>query len=295
MWDGDPVSLHPHPPVESAKRFVDLIGADKILAEGQRAFDAADYRWAVEILHKLVFADPDNTAARELQADAYEQMGYQVEGPQWRGIFLTAATELREGVSRRRVRHRQPRHHPGHADRHPLRLRRRPRHRRARPPTSTSASTSPSPTSTRPGRCGCAAACSTRGRGARRRAADRHRAQGRARGAVLLKPAPSERSCDAGAITLDGDAIGAEHLRRCPRRVRSELRHRHALRRTPVAVTVYGGRSRAHRVLPEPETQTQANCSPAAHVSAGFSLATGMSDPDRSVWGERHGRSARRW
>ena len=24
MWDGDPVSLHPHPPVESAKRFVDL-------------------------------------------------------------------------------------------------------------------------------------------------------------------------------------------------------------------------------------------------------------------------------
>jgi alkyl sulfatase BDS1-like metallo-beta-lactamase superfamily hydrolase len=56
MWDGDPVSLHPHPPVESAKRFVDLIGADKILAEGQRAFDAADYRWAAEILHKLVFA-----------------------------------------------------------------------------------------------------------------------------------------------------------------------------------------------------------------------------------------------
>ena len=98
MWDGDPVSLHPHPPVESAKRFVEFAGADKILAEGRRAFDAADYRWAVEILHKLVFAQPDNRAARELQADAYEQMGYQIEGPQWRGIFLTAAKELREGV-----------------------------------------------------------------------------------------------------------------------------------------------------------------------------------------------------
>jgi len=98
MWDGDPVSLHPHPPVDSAKRYVDLIGAEKILAEGQRAFDDGDYRWAVEILHKLVFAEPDNTAAKHLMADAYEQMGYQIEGPQWRGIFLSAALELREGA-----------------------------------------------------------------------------------------------------------------------------------------------------------------------------------------------------
>ena len=98
MWDGDPVSLHPHPPTESARRFVDLIGAEGIMAEGQRAFDAADYRWAAQILHTLVFAQPDHQAARELQADAYEQMGYQAEGPQWRGIYLTAARELREGV-----------------------------------------------------------------------------------------------------------------------------------------------------------------------------------------------------
>ncbi|GHG28545.1 alkyl/aryl-sulfatase [Streptomyces zaomyceticus] len=98
MWDGDPVSLHPHTPVESARRFVDLIGAEGIMAEGRRAFDAGDYRWAAQILHTLVFAQPDHHAARGLQADAYEQMGYQAEGPQWRGIFLTAAKELREGV-----------------------------------------------------------------------------------------------------------------------------------------------------------------------------------------------------
>ncbi|MEV0646637.1 alkyl sulfatase dimerization domain-containing protein [Phytomonospora sp. NPDC050363] len=99
MWDGDPVSLHPHPPVESARRYVDLVGAERILDEGRRAFDGADYRWAAEIVHKLVFAQPDNAEARELQADAYEQMGYQAEGPQWRGIFLSAAKELREGVA----------------------------------------------------------------------------------------------------------------------------------------------------------------------------------------------------
>jgi alkyl sulfatase BDS1-like metallo-beta-lactamase superfamily hydrolase len=90
--------LHPHPPVESATRYVQFIGRDKVLEEGRRAVAAADYRWAVEILHKLVFADPTDTEARELQADAYEQLGYQAEGPQWRGIFLTAARELREGI-----------------------------------------------------------------------------------------------------------------------------------------------------------------------------------------------------
>ena len=98
MWDGDPVSLHPHPPVESARRYVDLVGAGKILEEGRRAVRAGDYRWAAEILHKLVFAEPDNTEAKNLQADAYEQMGYQIEGPQWRYIFLTAARELRDGA-----------------------------------------------------------------------------------------------------------------------------------------------------------------------------------------------------
>lgn len=98
MWDGDPVSLHPHPPVGTASRYVAAFGRDALLAEGRRAVEAADYRWAVQILHHLVFADPDDTESRNLQADAYEQMGYQVEGPQWRGIYLTAARELREGI-----------------------------------------------------------------------------------------------------------------------------------------------------------------------------------------------------
>ncbi|MFS0701152.1 alkyl sulfatase dimerization domain-containing protein, partial [Cellulomonas sp. 179-A 4D5 NHS] len=98
MWDGDPVSLHPLPPEESAQRWVQAFGADALIAQGRRALEAGDYRWAVEVLHTVVFADPGNDEARHLQADAYEQMGYQAEGPQWRGIFLTAARELREGV-----------------------------------------------------------------------------------------------------------------------------------------------------------------------------------------------------
>jgi alkyl sulfatase BDS1-like metallo-beta-lactamase superfamily hydrolase len=46
--DGDPVSLHPHPPAESAKHYVDLINAARIMEEGRRAFDTADYRRAAE-------------------------------------------------------------------------------------------------------------------------------------------------------------------------------------------------------------------------------------------------------
>jgi alkyl sulfatase BDS1-like metallo-beta-lactamase superfamily hydrolase len=98
FWDGDPASLFPLTPVDNATRHVELIGADRILAEGRRAIDAADYRWAVQILHHLVFAQPDHAEARQLMADAYEQLGYQMEGPQWRGIFLSAAMELRQGV-----------------------------------------------------------------------------------------------------------------------------------------------------------------------------------------------------
>ena len=100
FWDGDPATILPLLPADNAARHVALIGRKKILAEGRKAIDAADYRWAVQILHHLVFADPDDTEARKLQADAYEQLGYQQEVPQYRAIFLTAAKELREGIAK---------------------------------------------------------------------------------------------------------------------------------------------------------------------------------------------------
>ncbi len=98
FWDGDPATIYPLLPDETARRHVRLIGRDKILAEGRQAIEAGDYRWAVQILHYQVWADPGDTEAKDLQADAYEQLGYQQEVPQYRAIFLTAAKELREGV-----------------------------------------------------------------------------------------------------------------------------------------------------------------------------------------------------
>jgi hypothetical protein len=46
--------------VPAAQLYVDLIGAEAIVEEGRHAFDAGDYRWAAQILHHLVFAQPDN-------------------------------------------------------------------------------------------------------------------------------------------------------------------------------------------------------------------------------------------
>ena len=46
---------------------------------------------------ELVFADPGNTDARMLCADALEQLGYQAESGPWRNVYLTGALELREG------------------------------------------------------------------------------------------------------------------------------------------------------------------------------------------------------
>jgi alkyl sulfatase BDS1-like metallo-beta-lactamase superfamily hydrolase len=73
-------------------------GAAKIMAKGRELHDAGKYREAVEILNKLVFAEPANQSAKDLLADVYEQLGYQKESPSLRNSFLAAAYELRSGV-----------------------------------------------------------------------------------------------------------------------------------------------------------------------------------------------------
>ena len=53
-----------------------------------------------EVVNHVVFADATNRAARELQADALEQLGYQSESATWRNAYLMGAKELREGTPR---------------------------------------------------------------------------------------------------------------------------------------------------------------------------------------------------
>ncbi|HEY5071195.1 MAG TPA: alkyl sulfatase dimerization domain-containing protein [Caulobacteraceae bacterium] len=95
-FDGNPANLHRLPPVEAAEAYVALAGgAAPLLAQARAAFEAGNYRWVGELVNHLVFADPLNREARELQADALEQLGYQSESGPWRAFYLTGAMELR--------------------------------------------------------------------------------------------------------------------------------------------------------------------------------------------------------
>jgi alkyl sulfatase BDS1-like metallo-beta-lactamase superfamily hydrolase len=95
-FDGNPANLHKLPPSEAGRRYVELAGGPQTLLDHARAaFERGEYRWVAEVVNHLVFADPTNAEARELQADALEQMGYQAESGPWRAFYLTGAQELR--------------------------------------------------------------------------------------------------------------------------------------------------------------------------------------------------------
>jgi alkyl sulfatase BDS1-like metallo-beta-lactamase superfamily hydrolase len=97
-FDAHPANLDPHPPVEVGRRYVEAIGGpEAIVTRAQAAFDAGDYRWASELLKHAVYADAGNTAARELLARSFEQLGYASEASTWRNFYLTGAYELRNG------------------------------------------------------------------------------------------------------------------------------------------------------------------------------------------------------
>jgi len=98
-FDGNPATLYPLPPEDAAKRYLEFMGgADAVLPKAQAAYDRGEYRWVAEVINHVVFAEPENTAARELQAAALEQLGYQSEAGTWRNLFLTGAQELRHGT-----------------------------------------------------------------------------------------------------------------------------------------------------------------------------------------------------
>ena len=96
FFDGVPAHLNPHTPVEAGRRYVDFMGgAENLLRNAAVSFAEGDYRWVAEVVNHLVFAEPDNEAARLLLADAYEQLGYEAESGVWRNFYLTGAMELR--------------------------------------------------------------------------------------------------------------------------------------------------------------------------------------------------------
>jgi alkyl sulfatase BDS1-like metallo-beta-lactamase superfamily hydrolase len=98
---GNPATLNPMVPVEASERYVEMMGgADALVSKAKEYYAKGEYRWVAEVVNHAVFADPSNQAAKNLQADALEQMGYQAESGPWRNFYLTGAKELRDGVAK---------------------------------------------------------------------------------------------------------------------------------------------------------------------------------------------------
>lgn len=98
-YDGNPSNLNNLPPVDAANKYVAYMGGiDKIVDLAKTDFANGEYRWVVEVLRHAVFANPNHVAAKELLADAYEQLGYQAESGPWRNVYLMGAQELRYGL-----------------------------------------------------------------------------------------------------------------------------------------------------------------------------------------------------
>jgi len=97
-YNGNPADLYPLPPVETAQHYVKFMGgADNVIRQARESYAQGDYRWVAQVLKQVVYADSKNQAARDLEADALEQLGYQAEAGSWRNEFLVGAQELRNG------------------------------------------------------------------------------------------------------------------------------------------------------------------------------------------------------
>jgi alkyl sulfatase BDS1-like metallo-beta-lactamase superfamily hydrolase len=109
-YDANPANLDPLPPVESGKKYVEYMGgADAILSRGRADFAKGEFRFVAQAASHLVFADPENQAARALLADTFEQLGYAAESATWRNAYLFGAQELRLGMPKASPRPPMPR------------------------------------------------------------------------------------------------------------------------------------------------------------------------------------------
>ena len=99
-WDGNPATLAPLSPQDSAPLFVEMMGgAEAITNRARTLYDQGQYRLAMEILNKLIYAEPQNQQGKDLLASVFEQLGYQYESASMRNVFLSSAQELRDGAA----------------------------------------------------------------------------------------------------------------------------------------------------------------------------------------------------
>lgn len=97
-YNSNAVDLNKLYPEESAKKYVEYMGGeDKVLEKAMESFKSGEYQWVAEVTKQVIYANPNNSDAKYLCADALEQLGYIAESGPWRNEYLMGAWELRHG------------------------------------------------------------------------------------------------------------------------------------------------------------------------------------------------------
>ncbi|WP_144212760.1 alkyl/aryl-sulfatase [Shewanella donghaensis] len=98
-YNGNPSNLDNLPPEMVAIKYMEYMGGEaEVIKKAKTSFANGEYRWVAEVMKHAVFANPTSEAAKELLADAFEQLGYQSESGPWRSVYLQGAFELRNGI-----------------------------------------------------------------------------------------------------------------------------------------------------------------------------------------------------
>ena len=96
-FDGNASNLFPLPPKAEAERMAKLVGGkDKLLAAAKEALEADDNQWAAQLADQLLAIDENDTAAKNVKADALSKMARTMVNATARNYYLTVARELRE-------------------------------------------------------------------------------------------------------------------------------------------------------------------------------------------------------
>ncbi len=97
-YNSNPVDLNKLFPEESAKKYVEYMGGeDEVIKKAKICYEKGEYQWVAEVMKQVIYANPNNKAAKFLCADALEQLGYIAESGPWRNEYLVGAQELRYG------------------------------------------------------------------------------------------------------------------------------------------------------------------------------------------------------
>ena len=98
-YDGNPATLNPPSPQETATKMIQYMGGVKnVIQRVKEDIKQGNYRWVVQVLDAVLTIEPGNEQAKEIAANAYTQLAYRSENATWRNAYLSAADEIINGL-----------------------------------------------------------------------------------------------------------------------------------------------------------------------------------------------------